>query len=443
MKDNKNINAEDLAWKDGKISSIVKIAPEKPDKENSKQLGSLENTGWYYDQQLLQPLTSVRLYSNKEAEYTSEGKWVFKQVGDKNEYKVLLATSILSEDFVVDVTNSWVDNSADDMIGGALNSFKTLTPYLGTFHNALKKMSQTQGSKQEGAEAGGLKATSFITKVVDYLGKDGSNGSKALEELRKASNGAFLAQGCSFTYYGGTGVNFGNLGMKFTIFPTFNAESGEWISVIKQVALLLPYSIGVLEDLPEDLVKAGAEVINDGIEKIDNVVNTSIGDFLQSVIDTVKESSGGKDAKDLINQYIKWQAPPGGYDVDSPKDIDANHPGTLCLEVGPHYKIEGLVISSISLQFSKQLVKKPDAFSGIAISNGGNTDPAEDTISPLYCEVNLMLRPITKYSSKSLLRFIYGNIESRKAAAKDILDSLGGAADDFIFMQNDSLDGRI
>jgi hypothetical protein len=53
-----------------------------------------------------------------------------------------------------------------------------------------------------------------------------------------------------------------------------------------------------------------------------------------------------------------------------------------------------------------------------------NNDRVEDSISPLYCEVSLMLRPITTYSSVSLMKFVKGNIDKRKDTAKNILKVL-------------------
>jgi hypothetical protein len=406
----------------GRQSAVIKVERTPSNKDNSKHLGTFEQSGWYYDQQLIQPLTSVRLLSNAAAMWKDD-HWEFQY---SDAYDELLASSILAEDFSIDANNSWVDNSTDDMIGGVLNSFKTITPYIGTFHNVLKTMSKKQKSKAKAIEGqSDLKATSFITKVVDYFGDETQNGSEALKAMRKISNGSFMSQGCSFSYYGGSNINFGNLGLKFTIFPNF-ATDGSWKSVIDQVALLLPYCVGILQDVPWDDVKKVAKVGTDLLESVDSMLGTSIGDFLESAVETASQSTTGQSAGDLINQYIKWQAAPGGYSIDKPQNIDVQFPGTLCLEVGSHYKIEGLVASNINLQFSKQLVRNPVFFSsdGKGLNKAMNNDRVEDSISPLYCEVSLMLRPITTYSSVSLMKFVKGNIDKRKDTAKNILKVL-------------------
>lgn len=405
----------------GRESAIVYVARTPYDKEgNAKHLGIIEKSGWYYDQQLVQPLTSVKLLSNAQASWNEEnGCWDFKY---SKEYNHLIATSILAEDFSIDASNSWVDNSVDDMIGGVLNSFKTITPYIGTFHNVLKTMSEKHKEKAAAIENNkDYKITSTLTKVVDYFGDETKNGSKALESMRKISNGAFVSQGCSFSYYGGSNVNFGNLGMKYTIFPNYDFK-GNWVSVISQVALLLPYCIGNLQNVPWDDVNSVAKVGADLLSGIDSALGISIGDFLKSAVDTATESTTGKSAGELINQYLKWQAPPGGYNIDKPKEIDVQFPGTLCLEIGSHYKIDGLVVSGINLQFSKQLVRNPEFFYRNEKTLTNNN--VEDSISPLYCDVNLMFRPITKYSSVSLMKFIKGNINNRKGTANNILSSL-------------------
>lgn len=405
----------------GRQSAVIKIERTPSNKDNSGHLRSIEQTGWYYDQQLIQPLTSVRLLSNAAAIW-SKDHWDFKY---SKTYDELLASSILAEDFTIDASNSWVDNSADDLISGALNSFKTITPYIGAFHNALKTMSEKQKAKAKAIEGkDNLKATNFFTKVIDYFGDESKNGSQALGAMRRMSNGAFLSQGCSFSYYGGSNVNFGNLGMKFTIFPNFDSE-GNWKSVIDQVALILPYCIGTLQNVPWDDVKTVAKVGTDLLENVDSMLGTSIGDFLESAVETASQTSTGKSTGDMINQYLKWQAPPGGYNVDKPQDLDVEFPGTLCLEIGSHYKIEGLVASGLNLQFSKQLVRNPIFFSSDdkGMSKAMN-NKVEDSISPLYCEVNIMFRPITKYSSVSLMKFVKGNIDKRKDTAKNILKVL-------------------
>lgn len=401
----------------GYLSEAISIARTPANDKNAKQTYTTEHSGWYYDQQLIQPLTSVRLLSNTLADWKDD-HWEFSPIsGDK--YENLLASSILAEDFSIEVNNNWVDNGVDDIIGGTLNTFKNASPYVGMIHKALQSMSQSQqeSGKPEAAEKSGLKVTKGVTSVVDYFGS--GHGSDLIREARRAANGHFVSQGCSFTYYNGTGVNFNNLGMKFTIFPTF-ASDGTWKSVMEQVSLLFPYCIGILQDIPTGLKDAAEVVLNDVTSK----VSTSLSNFMNSVINTVGNSSTGQTVGEKINHYIKWQSAPGGYDLDKPENIDAVFPGTLSLEIGTHYKIESLVISGLSLQFSKQMVKHPGYF-----GFDKQYKNKEESMSPLYCDVNLMLRPITKYSSSALLKFIYGNVDSRKTSAANILDFLKSKID--------------
>lgn len=402
----------------GYLSEAISIARTPADDKNAKQIYTTEHSGWYYDQQLIQPLTSVRLKANTFAKWDKD-HWKFTPFDDYA-YEELLASSILAEDFQIDVANNWIDNDMGDMIGGFLNSFKTASPYLGVIQDALRKMSESQKAtgKVDAAADRGLNVTKGIAGIVDYFGNEESNGAKLIKSAREAANGHFVTQGCSFTYYSGTNVNFGNMGMRFTIFPTY-ATDGKWKTVQEQVALLLPYCIGILQDVPTDLVQSLGKTFGD-ITNLAGEVGTSVKDFLSSVTNTVVNSVGGKSAGELINHYIKWQAAPGGYDLNKPENVDAIMPGTLCLEIGSHYKIESLVISNINLNFSKQLVKNPEYFGKDSVDK--NT--IENAISPLYCDVNLLLRPISKYSSTSLMRFINGNVEGRKQSATNILETL-------------------
>ena len=404
------------------VSPIVEVQRSPVDTLNYGFSGTIEESGWYYDQQLTNPLTSVQLLSNKTADWNTGdpekndpgGYWVYKNCAN-NEYLNLIAKSILSEDFTIDIGNNWIDNAAGDAIGDFLNSPKKVTPYLGVVRSALKSMSNSQQDKRGVVSDNGLNFTRYIMDAVDYFGKSGESGTKLLEEIYKASNGAFMAQGCSFTYYGGTGISFGNLGMKYTIFPGYDKD-GNWVSTIDQVVGLLPYCMGTIQDITGDMAGAVKDVLNDSANKA--------GGFVKSFWDVVKEKTekNGKTIEGAINDYIKWQAPPAGYDLDSPKNLDKRLPGTLCLEVGSHYKIEGLVISNISLQLSKQMVRNPGYFiTGTIEKSGGHF---EDAISPLYCEVNLGLRPVSKYSSVSLGRFIQGNIDKRYLNARDMLATL-------------------
>jgi hypothetical protein len=71
------------------------------------------------------------------------------------------------------------------------------------------------------------------------------------------------------------------------------------------------------------------------------------------------------------------------------------------LRFGAYYAITNLVIENANFNFSKQLTKKPDpTLSG-------------EILSPLYCDVTIQLRPATKYSDKSLKKFILSRASTK------------------------------
>jgi hypothetical protein len=94
--------------------------------------------------------------------------------------------------------------------------------------------------------------------------------------------------------------------------------------------------------------------------------------------------------------------------------------GTLKLKIGSQYSLTNLVIESASFNFSKQMVKNPansytyqKENSKFRFDNKNGQDLSNaPALSPLYCEVNLQLRPVTKYTSQMLERFISGTFNS-------------------------------
>jgi hypothetical protein len=134
---------------------------------------------------------------------------------------------------------------------------------------------------------------------------------------------------------------------------------------------LYPYFIGQLEDFA-------------------SATNTSGPDQEGTV------SNGGV-VKEVANNCFMFQRPPGGYETEM-KDIDIVQKGTLKLKIGNYYEIANLVCSDIMLNFSKNMVK----------------NPKEGTLSPLFCDVAISLRPTTKFSDKSLRKFVGGNTELTK-----------------------------
>jgi hypothetical protein len=70
------------------------------------------------------------------------------------------------------------------------------------------------------------------------------------------------------------------------------------------------------------------------------------------------------------------------------------------------------------------MVKNPSYF----INGSTTTSNLEKAIEPLYCEVTLQLRPITKYSDRSLVKFVQGNVSNRSAIAEGALKTLATAS---------------
>jgi hypothetical protein len=186
-------------------------------------------------------------------------------------------------------------------------------------------------------------APKFVNKGVDYLSR------------------ALVVQGTRFSYYGGTGIDFSNLAMKFTLFSDW--INGTFLTVEDQMRKILPYVAGDFVDL------------------LDGSVNVS------------------DDVKKFVNRFASWQMPPGGFQSDL-NSIDTVQKGTLKLRIGTRYALENLVISSAQFNFSKTMVKTPD--SELA-------EKEKMYFVPQYCEIVLNLRPASQYSKNSLERFVNGH----------------------------------
>lgn len=416
------------------INPVLRVAPQQREEENSRHLGVVEDSGWYYDQQLSNPFTSIRLMSNKELLWDDNNKkWAFKDTTDYG-YITKVASSILTEDLQIDVVNSWGDGGIDELVGAGINNLiKPVTPYVGIISSAFKEMNASQ--KSSGVQAiveseENAPLSKILAKAIEALGTEDGKGQKALNALARLGSGNFMSQGCSFVYYQGSSTNFGNLGMRFTLFPNYDT-SGEYLGVLEQVALLLPFCMGLIGEVNWDDVGAMA----DGANAVYKTIKENSGDGIVNQGLQVAESvinSTTKVAKDLgvdkrLQRFIKWQNAPGGYTIDKPESIDSLYPGTLCLEIGPNYKIEGLVITNMNLNFSKQMVKNPNYF----LSGSSKSSNLEKAIEPLYCEVTLQLRPITKYSDRSLIKFVQGNISSRSTIAEGALKTLKDASEKY------------
>lgn len=301
-----------------------------------------------------------------------------------------LCTSIVSEDFGVSISNSWSEMGGD-MIGGAWNNVKQYAPYAGAITQELGSLLSDVGSEMIKDKEGKTELSSWDRTVAKVGGLMKALGDKAkTNDTRDAIddylNRSLVMQGTRFSYYQGSSVNFGNLVMKFTIFPKWKIDKRDnklkFYTVQAQLKELYPYFMGEYKD--EEL----AGKLYDGLE-----------------------------------QFIGWQLPPGGFRA-AIKDVDNVQRGTLKLKVGSLYSVSNLVVENCQFNFSKQVCKCPDPVLYITDdpATGGKQKDIHGLISPLYCEITLTLKPVTKYSTQALRDFINGaNMKHSKKSTSDLL----------------------
>lgn len=333
-------------------------------------------SGFYYNQQLGSALLSVGLYPNTkigtdgwiafsgtEAEDTSVNSTKFPYS------KKPIAVSVLNEDFQVSIANEWTEFGGDP-ISAMWNENRGLAPYMAEIGKDVGAMvQQTIDRKNSGSDD---QHASFLDTIASIGSFISENAEKQSEYLSRA----LVVQGTMFSYYGGTGIDFGNLGMRYTIFPDFEGEN--FVTVPEQLQDLLPYVIG------------------------DFVSVTELGD-----------NAVGNFAK----KFTSWQLPPAGFRADI-QNIDVIQQGTFKLRLGAYYSLDNLVISGCRLNFSKTMVKDPTV----------NASKDGQNLTPLYCEVELQLKPASKYSKNRLLQFINaksnGTKERLSAIKKDTKSKL-------------------
>lgn len=311
-------------------------------------------SGFYHDIQKSNRLLKVTLHANSKPGGGEDG-W------DRGTeyYKEALVTSIVKEDFQVGISNSWGEFSMGETIQSLWNSLKPFAPYLGYASEKLGKMDR-DGKELQGE--GKLKHTlsNFAVDLIDKAKPYVDMGAPYLSR-------ALVVEGTRFSYYAGTGVAFGNLGMKFTIFADW--IDGKFVTVNEQLEKLYPYIVGKY----------------------------------------IKPDSGILEGT-LIDEFYGWQVPPGGFIPDL-KNLDNVQKGTLMLKIGAFYCLKNLVVKDVQLNFSKHLVKHPTK---------------ELDISPLYCDVDLILTPASKYSDESLTEFVSGKAmeTDKKEVVTDMTDRL-------------------
>lgn len=352
------------------------------DIENSTFGDSMYNSrGFYYDNQLKNELISVSLHVNT---VTEDGGITWKDAGgvlDSEGYKMEpLFRSLLIEDYQTAISNSWSE-FGDDAIGNLFNQFKPYAPYIGHLRDALKEMNATEEAMKASGDA--AMSTYFgriMDKVTDVMQGVANEGANIL-------NRSLIAQGARFSYYGGTGVGFGNLTMKFTVFANWG-DDGEFKTVDSQLQPIYPYCFGkYVKFLDENGQVTGTQ------DKNLNANNLDIPSSFQNT----------------INEFFGWQLPPAGFEAQV-TDVDVVQKGTLKLKFGAFYAIDNLVVSDAQFNFSKQMVK---------VWKDGEND-----LSPLYCDVTLTFKPASKFTDNKLLKFINGTtMTAEREGMENILEN--------------------
>ena len=374
-----------------------------PELESTAQIPK-DNTlsGFYYDIQLNNPFTMCSLHPNrifdsgtntwKSVPADEQDEDDKKNSNVKEKYrKKPLCQSIFTEDFNVSIANNWSDFGGDP-IGEMWNNLKPLAPYAAHLVSSLNTMMEQQNDvDQKHPEVNSsytARALKYIVKQMSKVTSRDANGNVLTDRKDPASvtnsavvdylNRSLVVQGTRFSYYSGTGVSFGNLSMKFTIFPKW--EDGNFITVNSQVNELYPYLIGRYVPADPDIED--------------------------------------KDTAAFIKDFIGWQMPPGGFASDM-KNVDNVQCGTLKLKLGAYYYLNNLVCNDATFNFSKQMVKNPQSF-----IVGGNLHSS--MFSPLYCDVTLTLRPATKYSDQKLREFAtgQGRTTEQEEIRKDMMAKL-------------------
>ena len=314
-----------------------------------------EVSGWYYDLQknpIKSPLTTVSLHYNKKFDGQGTNGWSNLVEGetDKDGYSTdYLCTSILTEDFTVAVNNHWSDFGGDP-ISELWDRAKPLAPYSKVLGDTIQRIAASDTQEHEGT------VSSLLSRGIQWLARENT-----VDKITDYLNRKLIVQGTRFSYYNGTDISFGSLGMKFTIFPTWDSD-GNLYTVNNQVNKLYPYVIG-------KFVK---------------------NDLLSKEIPELKE-------------YIGWQIQPGGY-TPKPENLDKIQEGTLKLKIGILYSIPNLLISDAQFTYSKQAIKLPTQ-NNIMGAEGENV---ETIITPMSCDVSLIFRPATKFSDDALKQFVTG-----------------------------------
>lgn len=337
---------------------------------------------FFYDRNVINELTSVSLHANTST-LDNGINWVkaigaVEDSGEEYPYALdPLIRAVLSEDYQVATSNSFSEFGSN-LLGNMFNQFKPYAPYAAHLAKLLKEANEKEEEMKVGTEQERKDINSDVGRFLDSF-TDKLYG--ILEDSPDLLNRHLIAQGARFSYYSGTGVGFGNLTMKFTVFADW--INGEFKSCDDQLKKLYPYCFG-------KYVQA--------LDSQGNITgtNTDLGNFVTN-------------NKDLVNRYFGWQLPPGGF-IAKVQDVDKIQFGTLKLKFGAFYSLPNLVVENAQFMFSKQMVK---------VLKPGET---ENDLTPLFCDVILTFKPATKFTDNSLRNFVSGkSMEKERGVIEDAM----------------------
>lgn len=359
-------------------------------------------TGFYYDVQLNNPMLMVTLHANTKK--STEGpKYSIPWPGDKEEDaagdypygKEPICRSVISEDFQISISNN-VSDFGGDPLGGLWNQVvKPYSSYLADTEVAgdidfitgkLSEMATNWQNSEQAKVSSGEKEESLTTKLSRITGETAkwvhemfqSDGKGGISKAAAIASRTLIVQGTQFSYYAGTGTDLGTLTMKFVVFSGYDNQ-GKYHTVAEQLEELEWY----------------------------------VGGEYKPCSKAAAEGDGASDSMpEFISKFASWQLAPGGY-IAGIKNINQVQYGTLKLRVGPFYAIENLIISGAQYNYSKTLCKVP--------KTGDDT-----TLDPLFCEVTLNLKPVTKFSADAVFSFANGKRSEkyRKTVLNDMKSSL-------------------
>ena len=370
---------------------------------------------FYYDQQLSDKRLVVTLHPN--AKYAGE-VWVpfpdnecfsqsillNKDIREENlQYRYRMkpiATAIASEDFIVNVNNSWTDFGKNSPIEDMFNSLKPYAPMISAAGPAIKEIMNYDYSKSDSTVVKGIgKFLGKVGSIAEEFGLDGGT-----DQLSNLLNRQLTVQGTRFSYFSGSNTSFGNLSMKFTVFSdwVWNGNEYAFTTCYEQLEELYDYAMCKYEDVNGSTGGRVADKIGTAI--FDSTTGKNIGDATEKFIET----------------NFKWQMPPGGFRADL-RSIDNVQKGTLKLRINDMYTLENLVITSMNVSYSRIPCKCP-----LEVDAG--------KIVPLYADVVISLQPATLYSDTAMRAFTEGRsfekVTKEEVARKKAAEASAG--DDLI-----------